>query len=854
MKSLQLTKDLYYVGMQDPDLRVFDIIMLAEFGTSYNSYVLKGSEKTVLFETCKAKFFDEYLAKILEITKIEDIDFIVMNHTEPDHSGSIEKLLEINPAIKIVGSSAAINFIKEICNKEFNSMVVKDKDTLSLGNKTLSFISAPNLHWPDTIFTYVEEEKALFSCDAFGAHYSLPEITNDKITNQSGYGKALRYYFDMIIGPFKSFALDAVKKIEGLSINMICTGHGPVLVKDPHKVIDAYKEWSQEINPNNKKTVIIPYVSAYGYTHELADKITEGIKAAGDIDVREYDMVYADHNTVNAELYWADGFLLGTPTIIGEALKPIWDLTTEMFARTHGGKIASAFGSYGWSGEGVPHIIERLKQLNLKVFREGYKIRFKPSEAQLQGAFEFGYNFGKSVMAGKIVETEVDEPTRKIWKCQVCGEVVHGLTPPLQCPVCGVGPEQFVAMDEEHTGFKSEEAKSIIIIGNGAAGTSACEAIRIRNSVCSVEMISEEPILGYNRPMLTKGLLSNFESLNFNIKPESWFVENKIKTTLGVTVSEIKPEAKQLVLGNGETRTYDKLILATGASSMLPQTKGGDLEGVFAIRSVADVRKIQAYLPKVSEVVILGGGVLGLEAAWELKRAKKDVSVIERGSKSMSKQLDDKGSAILEDAIKKSDVHLLQNTTIDSLIGSGTDASIGPVTGVKLSDGSVLAADMVIFSMGIKPNIALTKDKGIKVTASIDVDDKMATSTPDVYACGDCANFSGVNYGIWSEAVAMGKIAGANAVGDEQVYKQITPINSFMGMGTSLFAVGDNGKDPDKKYKTFELFDQGKNTYEKMYFENDRFCGGILIGDVKKAVKFTKAYENQEPLDKMLAL
>lgn len=854
MKSLQLTKDLYYVGIQDPGLRIFDIIMLTEFGTSYNSYLLKGSEKTALFEAGKVKFNDAYLEKLRELTKIEDIDYIIMDHTEPDHSGSIEKLLELNPGIKIVGSSTGINFLKKITNRDFNSVIVKDKDTLSLGNKTLNFISAPNLHWPDTQFTYVPEEKALFSCDAFGAHYALEGITNDKIADQADYNKSVKYYFDMIIGPFKSFALAAVKKVENLEIDILCTGHGPVLIKEPKKVIEAYKQWAVEINPNTKKTVIIPYVSAYGYTGELADKIAEGVKAAGDMEVRTYDLVSADPNKVSAEIYWADGLLFGTPTFIGEALKPIWDLTTGMLAKTHGGKIASAFGSYGWSGEGVPHIIERLRQLNLKVFHEGYRVRFKPSEAEIQGAYEFGYNFGKSVLAGKIIEPIKEAPTQKLWKCLVCGELVPGAAAPAACPVCGAGPEQFVPVDAEIAAFKSEEAKSIIIIGNGAAGTAAAEAIRSRNRVCSVEMISEEPVLGYNRPMMTKGLLSDMEKLNLYIKPESWYVNNTVKTTLGVKVTELRPETKELVLSNGEIRQYDKLILATGAKSVIPATKGSSLSGVFAIRSLEDVHKIQAYLPKVDKVVLLGGGILGMEAAWELKKAKKDVTIVERGSRSMSKQLDEKGSRILEEAIKKADIHLIQNATVDSIVGSSPDSETGQVTGVKLTDGKVLAADMVIFSMGIKSNIELTVGRGIETTACIVVNEKMETNISDIYACGDCANFHGVNYGIWSQALGMGKVAGANATGDSLMYKQITPLNSFVGMGTSLFSVGDNGKDADKKYKTFEIFDQSKDIYEKMYFENDRFCGGILIGDVSKAVKFSKAYENQESLEKMLAL
>ncbi len=199
MKTKELTKDLFWVGNLDPGLRIFDIIMYTEFGTSYNSYVLRGSEKTALFETSKAKCFDEYIEKVKEITPIEKIDYLIMDHTEPDHAGSIEKLLDLNPKIKIVGSAMAGNFLKEICNKDFLFVAVKDGDKISLGDKTLQFISAPNLHWPDTIYTYIEEEKALITCDSFGAHYSCEGITNDKVESREDYLKAPRYYCDMIM-------------------------------------------------------------------------------------------------------------------------------------------------------------------------------------------------------------------------------------------------------------------------------------------------------------------------------------------------------------------------------------------------------------------------------------------------------------------------------------------------------------------------------------------------------------------------------------------------------------------------------------------------------------------------------
>jgi flavorubredoxin len=219
MLTLKIKKNLYWVGTLDPELKVFDIIMHTEYGTSYNSYVLKGSEKTALFETSKAKFFDSYLEKVQSITLIEEVEYIIVNHTEPDHTGSIEMLLEMNPRIKIVGSSTAISFLKEICNRDFESIAVKDGDELSLGDKTLRFYSAPNLHWPDTIFTYAVEDKVLFTCDSFGAHYSHEGVTDETLANREEYLSALRYYFDMIMGPFKSFALQAIEKIKDLEID-----------------------------------------------------------------------------------------------------------------------------------------------------------------------------------------------------------------------------------------------------------------------------------------------------------------------------------------------------------------------------------------------------------------------------------------------------------------------------------------------------------------------------------------------------------------------------------------------------------------------------------------------------------
>lgn len=842
MKTLKLKDGLYWTGILDPQLRVFDIIMNTEYGTTYNSYLMKGSEKTALFETAKFKCMDEYLDKLTSLIDIKDIDYIIVDHTEPDHAGSAEKLIEMNPAIKLVGTATAISFMKEICNTEFASIIVKEGDTLSLGDKTLRFIAAPNLHWPDAMYTYVEEDKVLLTCDSFGAHYSFDEILSSKITDQQGYMSALRYYFDNIMGPFKPYVLKAIDKIRDLEIDMVCPGHGPVLDEDPWKIINIYKGWSTEVNPNTKKTVVIPYVAAYGYTEVLANKIVEGIKASGDIDVKLFDMVTSDQAEVLGELYWADGILFGTPTILGEALKPIWDLTTSIFPVTHGGKVASVFGSYGWSGEAVPHLIERLKQLRMKVYGKGLRVRFKPSGPQLEDAYEFGYNFGLSVIEGDIVEIQPAPSGKRRWKCLVCGEIIEGPTAPESCPVCGVGPEQFVEVAAEDVTYSCTTSERMIVVGSGIAGLSACDEIRKRNKACTIELISDEDVFCYNRPMLTKGILSEFDALNFFTKQLDWYQENDIKLTLNTKVTSIDTKNKKLQLSDGQERAYDKLILATGAECNMPPIKGAQCSNVYSIRKLADANKIREQISHINDIAVIGGGVLGLEAAWEFSRAGKNVTILEVSDALMKNQLDAQASQLLKEGAEKSGIKVLTQVKIDQITESGVD----------LADGTKVSGQMVIISAGIKPNAAVAVEAGIDGDRWINVNDKMETSVKDVYACGDVAMCNGKSVGIWSQGLEMGKVAGANATGDNVTYHPVTPSNSYSGMGLDLFAIGDNGKKEGVNYKSVQLSDPAKGIYKVLYFLNNRFTGGILIGDVTQGAKLLKGYEKQMTLEEMM--
>ena len=506
MKTLKLRDDFYWAGIIDDTLRVFDIIMYTEFGTTYNSYVLKAKDKTVLFETVKEKFFDEWMDKLGDVIDVTKIDYLVVNHTEPDHAGSVERLLELSPHLKIISTGCAAGFLKEIVNREFCSITVSDDEKMRIGDKTLHFLIVPNLHWPDTMYTFIEEEQILVTCDSFGSHYGFEDVLVSRVTDHEGYMRATKYYFDCIIGPFKPYMLKALERVRALDVSMICPGHGPVLDDNIGFMEDTYETWCTVVNPNKKKTVIMPYVSAYGYTKQIAEKIEEGIRKSGDIDVRSYDMVTADQAKVLEEIGFADGILFGTPTIVGEALKPIWDLTTSIFAGTHGGKLASAFGSYGWSGEGVPHIIERLKQLRMRTV-EGLRIRFKPGETDLVEAFEFGYNFG-CLLQNKEV-TRPKKGARTLVKCLVCGEIFDSSLE--ICPVCGVGKENFVPVDVEEISYRNDSEEFYVILGNGAAGLNAAKAIRERDKTGSITMVSGEEYRTYNRPMLTKSLMADLE-------------------------------------------------------------------------------------------------------------------------------------------------------------------------------------------------------------------------------------------------------------------------------------------------------------------------------------------------------
>ena len=839
MRMLKLADGLWWNGILDPDLRVFDIIMHTEFGTTYNSYILKGSEKTALFETNKLKFWDAYVENIKAVTPIDSIDYIVMNHTEPDHAGAIEKVLELNPRAVVVGTSTALGFLKEIINHDFNSRAVQDGDTLSLGGKTLRFMILPQLHWPDTMYTYVEEDGVLFTCDSFGSHYSHEGILRSTVTDTEGYLRATKYYFDNIIGPFRHpFMNDALDRIKDLKLNMICTGHGPVHDSHIDEILALYREWCAVPPKPEKKQVVIPYVNAYGYTGTLAERIGAGIAdACGDkAEIKYHDMVTSDPAAVAAELAACDAFLLGTPTILGEALSPIWNLTLGLFPPVHGGKLASAFGSYGWSGEGVPHIIERLRQLRMDVPDEGFRVRLQPSATQLLDAYEYGYSFGCRLMKGKPEVVKLGgKGGRSLMKCLVCGAVFDSSMD--TCPVCGVGSDKFVPVEDTGTDFRKDTEETFVILGGGPGAHYAAEAIRARNATAKIRLVTAESHLPYNRPMLTKVLLQDLENDRLAIEDRAWYDERGIELIFDTTVESIDTAAKKVRTDKGEI-AYDKLIYALGARCFVVPIPGADKPHVVSIRSIADCRKAQKIAKTAKKAVVIGGGVMGLESGWELKKGGLDVTVLETAPGLLPRQLDDAASAMLKSACEKAGVHVVTGAKIAEI---ADDA-------VVLADGTRYEAGLVIMSTGMRGNIAVAQAAGIETNILVKIDAHCATSAPDVWACGDCTEFNGAPHGFWSQAAETGRAAGANAAGEAITFRPYGSAMSINAMDTAIFALGTNGKaGPDTmepNLRTVEIRDEQRGNYEKYYFRKSRLAGVILIGDTSKMTAMTKAIED----------
>lgn len=367
--------------------------------------------------------------------------------------------------------------------------------------------------------------------------------------------------------------------------------------------------------------------------------------------------------------------------------------------------------------------------------------------------------------------------------------------------------------------------KRYIILGGGIAALSAAKAIRKNDPSGLIVLLTNEDALPYNRPALTKQLLSDLSAADIAVERAAWYDApgRDIIVLTGRTVSAIDTDKKTVSLADGLVFPYDKLVYALGARCFVPPFAGSDRENVIAVRTVEDAARVRRLAKDAKDAVVIGGGVLGLEAAWSLRQGGLNVTVIEFEKQIMARQIDEEAAAHLISAMDKHGVALLTQASATAYDGKV----------LTLADGRTLPADLVIVSAGVRANSEIAAAAGIKVDRKILVDHHMQTSAPDVYAAGDCA-VCGVSYALWAEAGEMGKVAGTNAAGGHAEYKAVPRPLIFHGFDTELFAIGDVGRDPAKTYEV------GAMPGARYYSVDDKVVGAILTGDTSLALEAKK--------------
>lgn len=421
-------------------------------------------------------------------------------------------------------------------------------------------------------------------------------------------------------------------------------------------------------------------------------------------------------------------------------------------------------------------------------------------------------------------------------KCLVCGDVFDAALG--VCPVCGVGMEKCVPVEDEIIGFSGDSERAYVIVGGGTAALSAADAIRKRDKTGTITMISAESCLPINRPMLSKNMANAAKTPeSLVIKEQSWFEENGIGIRLNTRVVAVDPEQRTVSLDNGAALSYDKLIWAAGAECFVPDIPGRELDGVLTVRHLDDVFDLWNRLPKAKHAVVIGGGVLGLEVAAELKKMRLGVTVLEMAPRIMSRQLDHETGERLLTAAESYGVKILTGVNITDILGERK------VSGVRIEDGTVFPAELVVVSCGNRATIDAMRAAGAECGRGVTVNEKMETTLSDIYACGDCAELGGVNFQLWAEATEQGRMAGANAAGDCLTYDAAPCGASFEGMNTRLFTIGDVS---EENRESVEYRDEIENSYRKYWFSNGTLVGGILFGNTEKTQMLTDALTRQK--------
>lgn len=385
--------------------------------------------------------------------------------------------------------------------------------------------------------------------------------------------------------------------------------------------------------------------------------------------------------------------------------------------------------------------------------------------------------------------------------------------------------------------------KNYVIVGNGVAGTTAAENIRKLDGEGSITLFTDEDLPFYWRIRLPEYISGDLKEQELLAKRDQWYQEQKIDLKLTFRIAGGDPKEKVVLTDDNQKIPYDRLLIATGSHSFIPPIKGSEKHGVFALRSIKDAREISAWAKKTQNVVLIGGGLLGLEAANALRKLGKKVIVVEFFSRLLPRQLDEEGAKRLKDMMEEMEFSFRLGAKTQEIIGDGD------VSGVLLEGGERLSAQMVIISAGVRPNLDLAKPLGLDADKGIKVDEHLRTNQPDIYAAGDVAEYRGIPYGIWPAAMEQGKVAGVNMAGGELAYNGTTMANTLKVVGIDLASAGDI--DPEQKFESKVVM--GEKIYKKIVLDNNRIIGCILLGDTKIFNQITKLISEKRDVSQVKA-
>ncbi len=802
MEINQLRTDLRVFRSALPKRRGFTGESFTDQGILRNAWALLSQEGTILLGSPPEQDLCAW------VKAVESPTYFIPLGAETDIS-AWDLLQENYPSCQLLADAKTVYKL----GAQDSAVLLRGSCRYTLAGRPLELICLP-----DTGLCVIDSEtKTLFTADAFGAYCTI--LDGDSL-------RAARDYYRDRFSTRPAAGRRVAQMVKERKIRLLCPANGPAW-EDASELLRLYEEEAAE---EKKAPVAALLYWPEDFTGKIAAQIAKGMKESGEIDIRLIDLSASNREDALREAVRADALLFGSSFREGRTVKAVTDLVTSLPKEKAAGKIASCFLSAASTDRSLNTLRLLLGQLNCDLSVTDLVLNGRPDPAMLEYAAEYGYALGCRLL--KIPNKH--KPA--MVKCLVCGEIFDsslGI-----CPVCGAGLEQCAPVDAESSVFHRNTHGKYLILGAGSAAIAAASAIRLRDETGEILLLSNEKELPINRPLLSKDSPVGPDELSLELHDQAWFDEQGFFVERNTTVTSIDT-ARKCVTANGREYDYDKLIYALGAECFVPPFAGNDKDGVITLRHRYDLEDMWRRMQTAKNAVIIGGGAIGLEAGSKMVRCGIHVTILEAAPQIMGRQIDRESADALIASVFAMGAECYEGVSIQEITGEDH------CTGVRLADGREFPADLVLVSCGVKPTVQLAAESGIAVDRAILVNGRMETNVPDVYACGDCAIFEGVNLQLWSEAGAQGRIAGANAAGEELLYANPVPSMGQSFFNTSFFFAGDPGKKSNVPYRKVVITDEVEGKRQTYWFNGHALCGAVLLRCPEKTAEITKAVTEQ---------